>query len=177
MKLEELISPTGRPDAAYWVEKLRLAKHVEGGSFCEIYRSPGLIPAGCLPENFKGARPFSTSIYFLLEKGQFSAFHRIASDEVWHFYFGDPLWVYEIDGNGLLHTHRLGPDADRGEVFQAVIRAGNWFASGPAEGSEYSLAGCTVAPGFDFTDFALADRDTLVVEYPHHADLICGFTR
>ncbi|MDR3712446.1 MAG: cupin domain-containing protein [Puia sp.] len=168
---------SGRPDAAYWIEKLSLTRHVEGGSFCEVYRSPGLLPAGALPDSFKGDRAFSTSIYFLLEKEQFSAFHRIASDEVWHFYFGDPLCVYEIEEKGTLKVHRLGPHAGQGEVFQAVVRAGNWFASAPAEGSDYSLTGCTVAPGFDFADFALADRQTLTEQYPQHAVLIEAFTR
>ena len=166
-----------RPDAAYWIGKLRMTRHIEGGSFCEVYRSPGLIPVAGPDKSFSGDRSYSTSIYFLLEKGQFSAFHRIASDEIWHFYFGDPLHVYEIDRDGRLQIHRLGPDADRGEVFQAVIRAGHWFASAPADGSEYSLAGCTVAPGFDFADFALADRNTLINEYPQHADLVTRLTR
>ncbi len=173
-----------RPDAGYWIRALGLNKHVEGGSFSEFYRSPGLIPSASLSGTFgdlsgrvNGDRSFSTSIYFLLEKGQFSAFHRIASDEVWHFYYGDPLLIYEIDRHGALKPHLLGSDPENGEAFQTVVQAGNWFASVPAPGSEYSLVGCTVAPGFDFADFALADREKLSAIYPQHSTLIRSLTR
>ena len=166
-----------RPDATYWIKKLQLIQHVEGGSFREIYRAPLTVPQASLPVLFQGDRNISTSIYFLLEKGQFSAFHRIASDELWHFYYGGSLLIYEINHSGGLVTHRLGPDAENGEVFQTVVRAGNWFASIPAEGVDYALAGCTVAPGFDFADFELADREVLSGQYPSHATLIRRLTR
>src|ERR1700743_1726161 len=136
-----------RPDASYWIEKLQLAQHVEGGAFREIYRSELVIPRKTLPLFFQEDRSASTSIYFLLAEGQFSAFHRIASDELWHFYYGDALLVYEITHNGRLLTHRLGNDPEKGESFQAVVKAGSWFASAPAPGSAYGLVGCTVAPG------------------------------
>jgi predicted cupin superfamily sugar epimerase len=166
-----------RPKASYWIEKLQLTVHLEGGSFREIYRSPLMIPRRSLPLFFQGDRAASTSIYFLLSLGQFSAFHRIASDEVWHFYFGDPLLIHEIGHNGLLTTHRLGSDPEKGESFQTVVSAGSWFASVPAEGSEYALVGCTVAPGFDFEDFELADGEALVRQYPRHAEIIKALTR
>jgi predicted cupin superfamily sugar epimerase len=166
-----------RPSAAYWIKKLNLTRHIEGGSFREVYRAPLLVPQKSLPILFQGDRNVSTSIYFLLEKSQFSAFHRIASDECWHFYFGDPLLIYEINHAGNLTTHRLGTDAGKGEVFQAVIQAGSWFASVPAEGGEYSLVGCTVSPGFDFADFELADREPLSRQYPRYAELITALTR
>jgi len=166
-----------RPDAAYWIKKLQLTRHIEGGSFREVYRSTLSVPQDSLPILFQGDRSISTSIYFLLEKGQFSAFHRIASDELWHFYSGGALLIYEINHSGGLVMHRLGPDAENGEMFQTVVRAGNWFASVPAEGSDYSLAGCTVAPGFDFADFELADREALSGQYPSHAALIRALTR
>ena len=166
-----------RPSASYWIEKLELTTHVEGGAFREVYRSELNIPKTVLPLFFQGARNASTSIYFLLSSGQFSAFHRIASDELWHFYYGDPLLVYEIGHNGRLQTHCLGSDPEKGESFQTVVRAGSWFASAPAPGSEYALVGCTVAPGFDFADFELAERDNLSAQYPEHAALIQQFTR
>jgi predicted cupin superfamily sugar epimerase len=166
-----------RPAAPYWIEKLQLTRHIEGGSFREVYRSSLSVPRKALPVLFQGERNISTSIYFLLEKDQFSAFHRIASDELWHFYFGDPLLIYEITHSGMLNTHLLGCDAEKGEVFQTVIQAGSWFASVPAKGSEYSLAGCTVSPGFDFADFELADRGHLSMQYPRHAGLIASLTR
>jgi predicted cupin superfamily sugar epimerase len=171
------IEPTGRPNAAYWTERLQLTPHTEGGAYREVYRSQLSIPQSSLPILFQGDRNVSTSIYFLLEGGQFSAFHRIASDELWHFYFGDPLLIHEINHSGMLVTHRLGSHPEAGEAFQVVIKAGSWFASTPAEGSEYTLAGCTVAPGFDFADFEMADRAVLTSHYPAHAELICRLTR
>jgi predicted cupin superfamily sugar epimerase len=161
-----------RPNAAYWIKKLQLTRHVEGGSYREVYRSALSVSRKCLPVFFQGDRNISTAIYFLLQHGQFSAFHRIASDELWHFYFGDPLLIHEINHSGILTTHRLGNNPENGEVFQILIRAGSWFASVPAEDSVYALAGCTVSPGFDFADFELAERNLLCAQYPMHSALI-----
>ncbi len=166
-----------RVDAAYWIDRLQLTAHVEGGAFREIYRSDLVLPRQDLPAAFNGDRSASTSIYFLLAKGQFSAFHRIAADEVWHFYYGDPLLVHEITPDGQLTTHRLGSNPENGESFQTVVKAGSWFASLPSPGSEYGLVGCTVAPGFDFADFELADGAALSAEFPKHAELILQLTR
>jgi predicted cupin superfamily sugar epimerase len=163
--------------ASYWIDKLQLTAHVEGGAFREIYRSELVLPKTALPLFFQGARAASTSIYFLLAAGQFSAFHRIASDELWHFYTGDSLLIHEIGHNGRLIQHLLGPDPEKGQSFQAVVRAGSWFASEPAPGSQYALVGCTVAPGFDFAEFELADPTALAGQYAEHAELIERLTR
>ena len=165
-----------RTDAGYWLEKLQLTRHPEGGAFREVYRSGLMIPRQALPLFFQGDRNASTHIYFLLAKGQFSAFHRIAADELWHFYAGDPLLVYEINHSGRLVVHRLGNNPEKGEQLFAVVGAGSWFASAPAEESEYALVGCTVSPGFDFAEFELADREVLAGQYPEQADLIRRFT-
>jgi predicted cupin superfamily sugar epimerase len=165
-----------RPPATYFIDKLGLTPHVEGGAFREVYRSELLIPRSALPLFFRGDRAASTSIYFLLAEGQFSAFHRIAADELWHFYYGDPLLVYEITHGGRLIEHRLGQNPEKGDRFQATVKAGSWFASVPAPGSEYSLVGCTVAPGFDFEDFELARRESLIQMYPEYATLISRLT-
>ncbi|WP_207510796.1 cupin domain-containing protein [Longitalea luteola] len=162
--------------AEYWINRLQLATHIEGGAFREIYRSPLLAPLAALPSAFTGARSYCTSIYFLLQQDQFSAFHKIKSDEVWHFYYGDALIVYEIDAKGQLIEHRLGSDPDNNESFQCVIAAGNWFAARVAPGGDYALVGCTVSPGFDFADFELAGQATLAAAYPQHADLIRKLT-
>lgn len=157
---------------------MQLSTHVEGGAYKEIYRSDILIQQSQLPVSFNGARSISTSIYFLLEAGKFSAFHRISADEQWHFYFGGILVVFEIQETGVLITHKLGNDPSQpGCNFQCVIKAGSWFASRPAEDATYSLAGCTVAPGFDFADFELANRHTLVAKFPQHEELIISLTR
>ncbi len=119
-----------------------------------------------------GERNFSTAIYFLLEKDNFSAFHKIKSDELWHFYAGDSLEVIEITADGELKITELGPDN-----FQYCVPAGNWFGSRVKKGGSFSLVGCTVAPGFDFKDFEMAKRDELLKEFPGHANIIGELTR
>jgi len=166
-----------RPDAAYWLDKLKLTSHVEGGAFRQVYRSELVIPRHSLPLLFQGDRHAATHIYFLLIEGEFSAFHRLAADEAWHFYSGDPLIVYEITHSGRLVMHRLGSDPEKEETFFTIVGAGSWFASVLADGGEYALVGCTVAPGFDFADFELADGNLLADQYPEHASLIRRLTR
>jgi len=166
-----------RHNADFWIIHLRLIDHVEGGAFRETYRSSLMTPKSVLPEGFKGDRNISTAIYFLLKEGQFSAFHRIASDEMWHFYYGDTLEVFEITSSGKLITHRLGNNPGLGESFQCVVSAGSWFGSKIVTGGEYSLVGCTVSPGFDFNDFELADRDELTKQYPQYTELIKQLTK
>lgn len=166
-----------RYSAHYWIDHLQLTHHIEGGSFRESYRSSLIAMGNTLPSPFNGDKNFCTSIYFLLEQGQFSAFHKIQSDEIWHFYAGDSLLIYEITADGYLLTHRLGNDPSNGESFQCVIKAGNWFASSVVENGEYALVGCTVSPGFDFADFELGDRAYLCECYPSHAPLIHLLTR
>ncbi len=161
---------------AYYLEKLGLTRHVEGGSFKEVYRSTELIPHTALPKGFAAARPFGTAIYFMLEEGQFSAFHRIASDETWHFYDGVTLSIYEINSNGQLIRHQLGRDLEAGEQFQLTIPAGSWFGSRCEVKNGFSLVGCTVAPGFDFADFELANKEALQMSYPQHAGIIGEMT-
>ncbi|MFN4082235.1 MAG: cupin domain-containing protein [Bacteroidia bacterium] len=163
-------------NAEYYINKLGLTKHIEGGSFKETYRSKMLLPNNIIDSNFAGTRSISTAIYFLLEHNQFSAFHKIASDEMWHFYAGNTLTVYEIEPNGNLKKHLLGSNLDAGETFQCVIKAGNWFASRCEVINGFSLVGCTVAPGFDFEDFLLADRNELLALYPQHKQIITELT-
>lgn len=155
-----------------WIEKLRLEPHPEGGYFRQTYRSDVMIPREALPTGFGGARAASTAIYFLLEGKNFSAFHRLRSDEIWHFYAGSPLVVEVIEAAGSRTSIRLGEEEDTGQMFQAVVRAGCWFASHVADWKGWSLVGCTVAPGFDFEDFEMARREQLMKEYPHHRELI-----
>ncbi|RAJ98067.1 hypothetical protein LX87_02975 [Larkinella arboricola] len=158
--------------AQYWIDAYRMQAHPEGGYFVETYRAAETIPQQALPARFSGDRNFSTGIYFLLETHHFSALHRIQADELWHFYAGGPLNVYVIHPAGQLEIIRLGNNPEQGEVFQAVVPAGCWFGSKPADGTAYSLVGCTVAPGFDFADFELADRTVLSQQYPQHREVI-----
>lgn len=154
------------------INHYKMQPHPEGGYYLQSYQSSGRIPAESLPEDFSGSRPFSTAIYFLLEQGNFSAFHRIKSDECWHFYEGGCLYVHILYPDGQLKTVRLGSDISKGEVYQYVVPANSWFASEPAPGTQYSLVGCTVSPGFDFVDFELANASVLGKDYPAHASLI-----
>ena len=160
------------------VEKLQLVPHPEGGYYKETYRSEGNIPYEALSAyGFSGGRSFSTAIYFLLTQGNFSAFHRIRQDELWHFYEGDPVHIHCIRPDGTYELIHLGPAALTTCVPQAVVPAGYWFASAVSRGGNYALTGCTVAPGFDFADFELAGQKELIKVFPQHSGLIQSFTR
>ena len=161
----------------YWIEKLQLEAHPEGGYFRQTYRSEVSIAREALPLGFAGARAASTAIYFLLEGENFSAFHRLRSDEVWHFYAGDPLIVHVIEPDGKYSSILLGRDLDAGQALQAVVPAGCWFASHVADWKSFAVVGCTVAPGFDFGDFEMGKRAELVARYPQHRELIERLTR
>jgi predicted cupin superfamily sugar epimerase len=154
------------------IQQYNLQPHPEGGWYRQTYKSKEQLRAEVLPEKFGGSRAFSTAIYFLLEKGNFSAFHRIKSDECWHFYDGDPLLIYIIEQNGELKIIALGNDLEKGQTFQYVVPANCWFASRPATGSEYCFVGCTVSPGFEFGDLELADANELSAIYPEHETII-----
>ena len=154
------------------IQQYNLEPHPEGGWYKQTYKSNEQIPGNALPERFGANRTFSTAIYFLLEKENFSAFHRIKSDECWHFYAGDPLVIYVIDQNEELKIISLGNDLEKGQAFQYVVPANCWFASRPAPGSEYCFVGCTVAPGFEFKDFELANAAELSAIYPKHKKII-----
>jgi hypothetical protein len=162
--------------ASYFVDKLNLQSHPEGGYFKETYRAADILSKDVLPARFDGDRNTSTSIYFLLEGHQFSAFHRIKSDELWHFYYGVPLMVYIIEPDGTLQTLKIGSDLEESCSFQGTVKAGSWFASKPIKADGFSLVGCTVAPGFDFADFELAGEE-LSQEFPQHQALIQGLIR
>ena len=155
-------------NAEHYIKTLGLLPHPEGGYYRETYRSKESFN----PDPFGGQRNYSTAIYFLLEKANFSALHRIKSDELWHFYAGDPLEVIEIDAGGELKITELGKNN-----FQYGVPAGNWFGSRVKHGGEFSLVGCTVAPGFDFADFEMAEREKLLKEFPIHKIIINEMTR
>jgi predicted cupin superfamily sugar epimerase len=159
------------------IDHLQLQPHPEGGFFKETYRSKGLIASDCLPGSFNGDRPYSTAIYFLLQQNDFSAFHRIKSDECWHFYEGGTLLIHIINQEGNYSCVALGKHIDEGQQYQFTVPAGCWFASEPAPGTEFSLVGCTVAPGFDFADFEMANAGTLTKIYPQHHSIISSLCR
>lgn len=158
--------------AQHYIATLQLLPHPEGGYYKEIYRADLVLPKTALTDAHNGDRNAMTSIYYLLQDGDFSALHRIASDELWHHYDGGPLTVYEITKDGALTKHIL----QRGNPF-AVIKAGNWFGCRVETPGSYTLCGCTVAPGFDFADFEMGSKTTLLQQYPEHAAVITELTR
>jgi hypothetical protein len=161
------------------IESLGLDPHPEGGHYRETYRAAGSIACEALPDGFGGDRVFSTSIYYLLQAEQVSTFHRIKSDELWHFHLGDPLEVIEINPDGTLTTTVLGHDVVAGNTLQSVVPAGRWFGARLATPTTdaFALVGCTVAPGFEFADFEIARREALLKAFPQHAAIIKAMTR
>jgi len=148
---------------------LELRPHPEGGSYRETFRSPYQVDAP------RGPRAASTAIWFLLRGGTFSAWHRVASDEVGHHHAGAPVVLHRLSDSGH-EAVVLGSDLAAGQRPQVVIRAGIWQAAA-CEGPGFALCGCTVAPGFDFADFELAERVALQARFPAHAALVARFTR
>lgn len=156
--------------ADFWIQELNLQPHPEGGFFREVYRS-GEKP-GLLPSRYEGERNFATSIFFLLTGSDISAFHRIASDENWHFYAGCPMILYTLEENSGLKKIVLGNDPRKRQYLQYSIPHGTWFGGHPLDEKGYSLMGCTVAPGFDFSDFELGEFEKLSGVFPEHMELI-----
>lgn len=177
--------------AAQLIQRLGLQPHPEGGWFREVYRSDELLPKDALPPRYAGPRSVATAIYFLLQRGEFSAFHRLRSDELWFHLAGAELEVVRLTPEGRRLVTVLGPLAG---CWQCAVPRGDWFAArlategaGPRrEGgaavaaggtSDYALVACVVAPGFDFADFELGRRSELMALYPAHTALIAALTR
>lgn len=164
------------------IERFGLQPHPEGGYFRETFRGADRVMREITGDASPGdARSASTAIYYMLCDGAHSAWHRIRSDEVWHFYAGEPIDVHVIDAAGQLITHRLGNALTREDaVFQAVVPAGQWFAAelcgetrdAACDPAAFALVGCTVAPGFEFSEFELADVAALTKAYPQHEAVI-----
>lgn len=167
----EALRATLAPEASRLVELLGLAPHPEGGWFRETWRSP--LALGALPHG--APRSASTAIYFLLPAGTFSALHRVASDEAWHHYDGDPVELHVLEGR-VHQTFVLGRDLAAGQRPQHVVPAGAWQAAVPL-GTRWALCGCTVAPGFDFADFEMPSREEMLRLLPDHAAVVERLTR
>ena len=159
-------------DAQAVIASLGLTPHPEGGFFRQTFRAAATVqaPVGAY------RRAASTAIYFLLRAGDFSAFHAVSSDEVWHHYLGSSLELHTIDGAGQHQRIELGPDLMAGERPQWVVLAGVLQAA-RVIGDGFALVGCTVAPGFDFADFSMPPRADLSARFPSLRDVIEAFTR
>jgi hypothetical protein len=159
------------------IKLLGLKSHPEGGYYRETYRSDEIIGRGALPERYTGNRTYGTAIYYLLTPETFSAIHRIKTDEIYHFYLGDPVELVQLlpDGSGCVVT--LGNDIAGGAQLQTVVSRGTWHGSRLAEGGKYALLGTTVAPGFEFADNEIGRRSDLIHTYPSFSDTIIALTR
>jgi uncharacterized protein len=173
-------SLTIKPDAQYWIRRLELEPHPEGGYFKQTYQSMEHVSDRELSVTFEGTRMLATSIYFLLTTAEVSHFHRLQSDELWYYHGGRPLTVYVIHPNGALESIHLGLQFDEGQVPQATVPAGCIFGSAlipdAQHDDDYSLVGCMVTPGFDYRDFELFTREQLLRQYPQHRDIVTRLT-
>ncbi len=153
--------------AAFYIEHLGLTAHPEGGYFKEVYRSE----MHSVFEGFSGERNVSTSIYFLLDGSDKSHLHKIKSDETWFFHTGSPVEVVVLN-KGDVSIITLGTAIEKGEVFQFTVPANAWFGARIKGSSGFGLVSCTVAPGFDFADFELAEYKKISREYPAYDSML-----
>jgi predicted cupin superfamily sugar epimerase len=151
---------------------LNLQPHpVEGGWFRRTYTSAVSVAL------LGGVRPYGTAIYYLLEEGTFSEMHVLASDEIFHFYLGDPVEMLQLHPDGGSRVVTLGPDLAAGQHVQLVVPAGVWQGTRLVGGGKVALLGCTVTPGFDFADYRSGKCEELGAGWPAEAARIKALTR
>ena len=148
----------------------------EGGFYRETYRSEEKIPKEGLPARYSSAKSFCTAIYYLLTPETCSALHRLSSDEIFHFYLGDPVSMLQLHHGGSSELITLGRDPGRGEQLQAVVPRDTWLGAFLNQGGSFALMGTTVAPGFDFSDYEQGRREELIRQYPDCKELILKLT-
>ena len=151
---------------------LKLEPHpIEGGWFRRTYTSAVSVAL------MGGVRPYGTAIYYLLEAGTFSEMHVLASDEIFHFYLGDPVEMLQLHPDGGSKTVTLGHDLAAGQQVQLVVPAGVWQGTRLVGDGKLALLGCTVTPGFDFADYKNASYQELIAKWPREAERIRSLTR
>lgn len=163
--------------ADFWIENLKLEIHPEGGYYREIYRSADTIAHAGLPARYPDDRSAATLIYYLLNDDDFSALHRIRSDETWIHIAGDSLDIHTIRPDGSYKIEPLGKNVDAGDLPVQIIEHGLWFGASLPSHSSFCLCACMVSPGFDFADFEMADPGILKDKYPEHAKIIAKLSR
>ncbi|WP_210405038.1 cupin domain-containing protein [Pedobacter sp. G11] len=156
-------------NADYWIKKLDLQPHPEGGYYKEIFRSGNEI------YRESESRKACTSIYYLISDNDFSAFHRLKSDELWYFHKGEPIFIHVINPQGIYQCIELS-DSDSGSL-QVIIPPDSWFAAEIPGGAGFSLTSCAVAPGFEFSEFEMGDKQLLINEFPEHRELLMKLCR
>ncbi|GMA62466.1 cupin domain-containing protein [Alicyclobacillus fastidiosus] len=166
-------------NAQAWIQQLDLTPHPEGGHYRELYHSGIFMEDPAVQAQYGGLRETATSIYFLLETTDVSRFHRLKSDEIWYFHAGSPLTVHVISPDGAYSTHKVGLDVTQGQSPQVLIPRGHIFGAtvDDVEDGAYAVVSCMVTPGFDFDDFELFDRETLMSKYPEHHQIIQRLTK
>jgi predicted cupin superfamily sugar epimerase len=165
------------PIADEIIRLLNLKPHPsEGGLFTETYRSEEAIAKDALPVRYRADRCLATAVYYMLTPESFSAMHRLKSDEIFHFYLGDPVTMLQLRPDGSSEIIALGRDIQRREKLQVVVKRGLWQGMYLNEGGEFALLGATVSPGFEYDDFELGVRDKLVKQYPLQREMITRLT-
>lgn len=155
---------------------LNLQPHPEGGYFAETYRAPEAIATEALPDRYTMPHVHGTAIYYLLTAETFSALHRLRSDEIFHFYLGDPVEMLQFHPEGKGERILLGAEISAEIRPQVVVPQGVWQGARLVPGGEFALLGCTVAPGFEYVDFEIGDRASLLEAYPDFRDEILALT-
>jgi len=148
----------------------------EGGYYSETHRSAQVVPGSSLPEQYESDRSLSTAIYYMLTPDTKSLLHRLPTDEIFHFYLGEPVLMLQLFPDGTVNTIILGQDLEAGHSIQVLVPKGVWQGSYLLEGGGFALMGTTMAPGFDFADSEIGDKETLISLYPSHQDLIKRLT-
>ncbi|MBM4158449.1 MAG: cupin domain-containing protein [Ignavibacteria bacterium] len=158
--------------AQFLIRKLKLIKHPEGGYYSEVHRSAEIILPECLPRRYKTKRNYITSIFYMLEGTDYSAFHFLKTDELWHFYEGFPVTIYIINKDGKLTKIILGNNLYKGEKHFYVTQRGTWYALALNNPESYALLGCTLSPGFEYEDMKFGKKTDLIKKFPRHKLLI-----
>ena len=147
----------------------------EGGYYVETYRAKEKLAAEHLPTRYTGPRHFSTAILYLLTPDTYSRLHKVKSDEIFHFYLGDPVQMIQLFPNGKSNIIETGTDIARGQHPQVVVPRGTWQGARLKANGKFALLGCTVAPGFEFADYKSADKKKLLKKYPNISHIISEY--
>jgi len=159
-------------NAEYWIKKLNLTRHIEGGYFRESYKAIEKIEKQSLPDRYDGNRSFSSSIYYLLKYDEVSKIHRILSDEMWYFHCGSSATLYMFGNNQSMVIKKLGLKIDEFEFPQVLIPKGTYFGAEVNDKKSFILASCHVSPGFDYNDYNIPKKELMISEYPKYTNII-----